>query len=76
MPCVPVTFVPCSKQHKSCSPSHAALVEAYRVERWRQERMFEDLTGGYPGDMEHAKAKGHTLIDFRAWLKAHRRDDG
>ncbi len=70
-----MTFVPCVKRHKSCSPSHAALVEAYRVERWRQERVFEDQTGGYRGDIEHAKATGAQLITFRDWLKAHKRTE-
>jgi hypothetical protein len=67
-----MSFTPCSKRHKACSPAHAALVESYRVERWRQERVFEKQTGGYPGDMAHAKARGHRLIDFRDWLKAHK----
>jgi hypothetical protein len=70
-----MTFTPCSKRHRSCSPAHADLVQSYRVERWRQERIQESMTGNYRGDIEHVKAKGHTLIDFRAWLKAHRRDD-
>lgn len=67
-----MTFTPCSSKHKSCSPAHAALVESYRVERWRQERLQESATGNYPGDIAHAKAKGHSLIDFRQWLKAHK----
>jgi hypothetical protein len=68
-----MTFTPCSTRHRSCSPAHADLVASYRIERWRQEQAFEELTGAYAGDVEHAKAKGHTLIDFGAWLKAHKR---
>lgn len=68
-----MTFTPCSARHKSCSPAHADLVAGYRIERYRQEMQQEDFTGNYRGDIEHAKAKGHNLIDFRAWLKAHKR---
>ena len=67
-----MTFTPCSPRHKSCSRSHAELVEAYRSERHRQEVLFEAETGGYSGDIEHAKAKGHTMIDFATWLRANR----
>lgn len=48
------------------------MVRAYREERERQESLFEDLTGNYPGDMQHEKAKGHTMIDFQSWLKANK----
>lgn len=63
--------MPCSLRHKQCSRWHSELVESYRVERHRQEVEFEGLTGGYAGDQEHARAKGHSLITFGDWLKAH-----
>jgi hypothetical protein len=69
-----MTFTPCSPRHRSCSPAHAALVEDYRLERWRQEQMMSDLTGSYPGDITHWKAKGGKLIDFGHWLRAHKRN--
>jgi hypothetical protein len=49
-------------------------VEDYRLERWRQEQMMSDLTGSYPGDITHWKAKGGKLIDFGHWLRAHKRN--
>lgn len=67
-----MTFTPCSTKHKSCSPAHADLVNNYRIERHRQEVIQEDITGAYPGDIEHWKAKGGKLISFRSWLKAHK----
>ena len=67
------TFTPCSPRHRSCSPAHAGLVESYRLERWRQEHQLEGITGGHAEDYEHWKAKGGKLIDFRGWLKAHKR---
>lgn len=70
-----MTFTPCSPRHKSCSPAHAELVESYRNERWRQEQQQEASTGNYAGDIAHAKAKGHKLIDFGDWLKAHKRNE-
>lgn len=66
-------FTPCSPRHRSCSPAHAELVESYRDERFRQEVQLEKRTGGYAGDIAHAKAKGYKLIDFRQWLRAHKR---
>lgn len=62
----------CSPRHKSCSPAHADLVRGYQAERWRQELALELATGGYLGDIEHWIAKGGRLIDFKAWLVAHK----
>jgi predicted glycoside hydrolase/deacetylase ChbG (UPF0249 family) len=67
-----MTFTPCSPRHKSCSPAHAALVESYRQERWRQEVQLEAVTNGYTADYEHWKAKGGKLITLSDWLKAHK----
>lgn len=69
-----MTFVACSPKHKSCSAAHSALVQGYRDERHRQEVQLEGWTGGYVGDVIQWMAKGGKLIDFRDWLKAHRRD--
>lgn len=68
----PLVFTPCSPRHRSCSPAHAALVRGYREERERQESLFEEHTGAYRADEEHAKAKGHTMIDFHVWLRANK----
>jgi len=65
-------FVPCSRKHKSCSKFHASMVREYRAEREREETALEGETGNYPGDIEHRKAKGGTMIDFRTWLVAHK----
>lgn len=65
-------FTPCSPRHRSCSPAHADLVSNYRVEHHRQEVQLELITGGHQSDYEHWKAKGGKLIDFAAWLKAHK----
>lgn len=67
-----MTFTPCSKQHRSCSPAHAALVRGYWEERWRQIEDLDKITGHYPADYEHWKAKGGKLITFATWLKAHK----
>lgn len=68
-----VTFTPCNTRHRSCSPAHADLVNNYRSERHRQEVELEAITGNYPADQQHWKAKGGKLITFGDWLKAHRR---
>jgi hypothetical protein len=68
-----MSFAPCSRRHRSCSPAHADLVSNYRIERHRQEVALETITGGHEHDKEHWKAKGGKLIDFRTWLKAHKR---
>lgn len=68
-----MTFTPCSIKHKSCSPAHADLVSNYRIERHRQEVYLEQVTGAHGGDIAHWKGKGGKLIDFGAWLKAHKR---
>jgi hypothetical protein len=52
------------------------MVREYQRERERQERQLEEITGNYAGDIHHWKAKGGKLIDFRTWLKGHRRDHG
>jgi hypothetical protein len=67
-----MTFTPCSPRHKSCSPTHAAMVWEYRAERARQEVRLEAVTGGYIADHDHWKAKGGKLISFGDWLKAHK----
>lgn len=65
-------FTPCSPKHKSCSPFHADMVREYRVERERQERQREYMTGDYPGDIIQWEAKGGKLIDFAEWMKGHK----
>lgn len=69
-----MTFTPCSPRHRSCSPAHADLVDSYRQERWRQIEELDKVTGHYPSDYEHWKAKGGRLIDFSTWLKARKRN--
>lgn len=64
------SFVPCSSRHKSCSPAHAELVNDYRLERWRQEALFEAETGLNETEIQTWKENGNKLIDFKGWLKA------
>lgn len=48
------------------------MVREYRVERERQERQREYMTGDYPGDIIQWEAKGGKLIDFAEWMKGHK----
>lgn len=65
------SFVPCSPRHLHCSPAHAEFVRNYRIERHRQEVMYEtELTGR--GENEHWRANGGCIVTFKSWLIAHK----
>ena len=67
---------PCSPRHgKFCSMSHAELVRDYREERERQETENE-MTLINPGELKLWKENGGKLIDFKAWLLAHKGRNG
>ena len=67
-----MTFTPCSRKHKSCSPFHADMVREYQRERERQETALEELINTGHGEREHWKAFGGKMITFRDWLSGHR----
>lgn len=68
--------LPCSPRHgKYCSMAHSALVRDYREERERQETANETVLS-MRGETEYWKATGGQLIDFKAWLLAHKGRNG
>lgn len=64
--------MPCSPGMRGCRRGclHRQLVMDYRAERWRQEALREEATGGYATELaEHAP-----IVTFRDWLEQHRAD--
>lgn len=66
-----MSFVPCSRHHKSCSKYHADLVRGYQEERERQETANEMILTN-ESEKQIWKENGNFLINFKTWLIGHR----
>ncbi|AAN02114.1 gp60 [Mycobacterium phage Barnyard] len=65
------SFVPCSPRHLHCSPAHAEFVRNYRLERHRQEVLFE-VQMNNDAEREHWRENGGEIVTFKSWLIAHK----
>lgn len=63
--------MPCPPRMQGCRASclHRQLVEAYRIERHRQEGEREAATGGYATELSEYRQ----LVTFRQWIEQHGR---
>lgn len=64
--------MPCSKGMRGCVAScgHRRFVREYQTERYRQEMVREDATGGYETELAQYNSE-RRLITFQQWLIDH-----